>query len=179
MYEKLFLTKKRIHYDTKYNSHKDTRKDSQICEFKGFNIIELFNTDSQESNNYLSSSLNIEDNIIELKEGKTNLEVKEITKAKLKEIEEYYISIYGITYINENCFKCLMNNFLSNELLYFSSKEDLFNYCKYCFISDKKIIFLDEELYKENKENFFFVNHSFLNNWRFFIPKTICKSCFI
>ena len=27
MYEKLFLTKKRIHYDTKYNSHKDTRKD--------------------------------------------------------------------------------------------------------------------------------------------------------
>ena len=179
MYEKLFLTKKRIHYDTKYNSHKDTRKDSQICEFKGFNIIELFNTDSQESNNYLSSSLNIEDNIIELKEGKTNLEVKEITKAKLKEIEEYYISIYGITNINENCFKCLMNNFLSNELLYFSSKEDLFNYCKYCFISDKKIIYLDEELYKENKENFFFVNHSFLNNWRFFIPKTICKSCFM
>jgi hypothetical protein len=38
---------------------------------------------------------------------------------------------------------------------------------------------MDETICKENKEDFFKANISFLNSWRFFIPKTICKGCFM
>jgi hypothetical protein len=38
---------------------------------------------------------------------------------------------------------------------------------------------MDESICKENKEDFFKANISFLNSWRFFIPKTICKGCFL
>ena len=102
-----------------------------------------------------------------------------MTRTKAKNIEDYYTTKFGISTIKENCFKCLMTNFLSNELLYFNSRKDLFNYIKYCFVTKNKILFPNEDIYKENKENFFNVNSSFLNGWRFFIPKTICKGCFM
>ena len=115
---------------------------------------------------------------IEFHEKKTK--IKEVmTKSQIKEIEEYYTSQYGISKINENCFICLMNSFLSNELLYFNSRLSLFNYCKDCFLHKSKKIFVDEKIYKKNKEQFFSVNQNFINSWRFFIPKTICKGCFL
>lgn len=122
-------------------------------------------------------------NIIELKESNSNLhelnpnnaEIKEMTKAKIKNIEEFYTSKFGISTIKENCFKCLMTDFLSNELLYFNSRNELFNYCKYCFVSKRKNLFMDESICKENKEDFFKANISFLNSWRFLFQRQFAK----
>ena len=111
--------------------------------------------------------------------NENNGEIIEMTRTKAKNIEDYYTTKFGISAIKENCFKCLMTNFISNELLYFNSRKDLFNYIKYCFVTKNKILFTSEDIYKENKENFFNTNISFLNGWRFFIPKTICKGCFM
>ena len=169
------------------NSVKNMNSHSSVFELNGFNIVELHLTESTENKN-ISNNIEIpKKNIIELKEPNLNLhelyqnnaEIKEMTKAKIKNIEEFYTSKFGISTIKENCFKCLMTDFLSNELLYFNSRNELFNYCKYCFVSKRKNLFMDETICKENKEDFFKANISFLNSWRFFIPKTICKGCFM
>ena len=160
---------------------------SPMVQFNGFNIIELYYTEYLENKN--ESDINEIDGskIIELKESnhtinennENNGEIIEMTRTKAKNIEDYYTTKFGISAIKENCFKCLMTNFISNELLYFNSRKDLFNYIKYCFVTKNKILFTNEDIYKENKENFFNTNISFLNGWRFFIPKTICKGCFM
>ena len=82
-----------------------------------------------------------------------NLQEKEITRIKKKAqaIEEYYIGKGKDSKINENCFNCLMNNFHENELLYFAKRSDLLTYLKYCFYFLKKILFLDTQIYTENK----------------------------
>lgn len=159
------------------NNH---NKETLITEINGFSVIELYYTESLENNN-----LEEENEIVNLNESNNELKLNTITtkeiltKKRLKDIEDHYISQSGISEINENCFKCLMANFLSNELLYFGSKNNLFDYCKYCFINKGKKLFMDKTIYEQNKQHFFSVSPNFLNHWNFFIPKTICKSCFM
>ena len=176
------LTKKRERSksNAKSISNNNHNKETLITEINGFNVIELFYTESLENNN-----LEEDNEIINLNESnneliQNNIATKEIiTRARLKDIEEHYISQNGISDIKENCFKCLMTNFLSNELLYFGTKNNLFDYCKHCFINKRKKLFMDKAIYEQNKQQFFSVSPYFLNYWNFFIPKTICKSCFM
>lgn len=189
MNSKALLSKKRNRNknNSGSNSIKNMNSHSPVFQINGFNIVELHHIESTENKNISNNREVPKKNIIELKESNSNLhelnqnnsEIKEMTKAKIKNIEEFYTSKFGISTIKENCFKCLMTDFLSNELLYFNTRNELFNYCKYCFVSKRKNLFMDEIICKENKEDFFKANISFLNSWRFFIPKTICKGCFM
>ena len=112
----------------------------------------------------------------------SNLQEKEITRIKKKAqaIEEYYLGKGKDSKINENCFNCLMNNFHENELLYFAKRSDLLTYLKYCFYFLKKILFLDTQIYTENKYDLDKCDDTnYLNGWKFFIPKTMCRGCFL
>lgn len=189
MNSKTLVAKKRNRTGSKVCSGHDelTNSDSPMLTVNGFNIMELYYAESLENKNLSNDDEFPDKNTIELREesskepkiSENNPEVIDMTRTKVKSIEEYYSSKFGITEIKENCFKCLMTNFMSNELLYFNSKKDLFNYIKYCLAIKNKIIFIDEDTLKTNKENFLNSNISFLNGWRFFIPKTICKGCFM
>ena len=128
--------------------------------------------------------------IIELKEEEVNLDdepdlnifsEREILRLKKKasNIEEYYLSKGEDANINENCSICLMNNFKPNELLYFAKRKDLLSYLKYCFYFLKNILFLDNQIYHKNKFDLDKCDTNYLNGWRFFIPKTVCRSCFL
>lgn len=176
------LSKKRLRSDSKSSSFQNNEKDSPKFDLNGFNIVELLYTES------LSKNKLLEDDIIYSQESykdkidfeENKDEIKDImTRTKLKEIEQHFISQYGIKQVNENCSICLMNNFLSNELLYFTTRQNLFNYCKHCFINKAKNIFIDKKICNKNKEQFFSVSQNFINSWRFFIPKTVCKGCFM
>jgi len=105
-------------------------------------------------------------------------EIQRLQK-KAKMIEEYYINKFEDANINENCFNCLMNNFKPNELLYFSKRKDLLTYLKYCFYFLKKILFLDHQIYIENRYDLDKCDTSYLSGWKFFIPKTVCRGCFL
>ena len=129
-------------------------------------------------------------NIIELNEEEiapendsdlNNFSEREIErmKKKAKMIEEYYINKSEDANINENCFNCLMNNFKPNELLYFSKRKDLLTYLKYCFYFLKKILFLDHQIYIENRYDLDKCDTNYLSGWKFFIPKTVCRGCFL
>ena len=111
----------------------------------------------------------------------SNLQEKEITRIKKKaqSIEEYYIGKGKDSKINENCFNCLMNNFHENELLYFAKRKDLLTYLKYCFYFMKKILFTDNQIYTENKYDLDKCDIHYLSGWKFFIPKTMCRGCFL
>lgn len=93
--------------------------DSPVIQINGFNIVELHHIESTESKNIPNNRDVPKKNIIELKESNSNLhelnpnnaEIKEMTKAKIKNIEEFYTSKFGISTIKENCFKCLMTDF--------------------------------------------------------------------
>jgi hypothetical protein len=189
MNDKFFLSKKRSRKDPKTERGSSSNEHSapEMVEFNGFNIIELFYAESLEVENSLKDNNFHENHIIEINEknstnhetSQNNTGIVEMSRMKAKNIEDYYTSKFGLTTIKENCFKCLMTDFLSNELLYFNSRKDLFNYIKYCFANKNKLLFTNEDIYKQNKANFFSVNSSFINGWRFFIPKTICKGCFM
>ena len=189
MNRKNLLTKKRSRNGSKKreSSSLHINYNSPMVQVNGFNVIELYYAESLENKNASFDSEFEEKNIIELKEEKSNskennennAEIIEMTRTKAKNIEGYYTSKFALSEIKENCFKCLMTNFLSNELLYFNSKKDLFNYIKYCFSTKTKLLFTDEDILKDNKEKFMNANTSFINGWRFFIPKTICKGCFM
>ena len=180
--DKILLSKKRSRQKSHSNSHQNYYKDSPMFEIEGFNVIELLYIESL-SNNKFSESEEIElkesnnKKLDSLENASLNKDI--ITRTRLKEIEDHYVSQYGIEQVNENCFRCLMTNFMSNELLYFRSRQNLFDYCKHCFVNKKKKIFLDQDIYQQNKEQFFSVNQNFVSSWRFFIPKTICKGCFM
>jgi len=131
-------------------------------------------------------------NIIELNEEETRPEndpelsmfsLREIQRLKriASSVEEYYSKDNEDenTNINENCFNCLMSNFKPNELLYFNNRKSLLSYLKYCFYFLKKIIFLDNQIYIENKYDLDKCDTHYLNGWKFFIPKTVCKACFL
>ena len=189
MNNKTLLTKKRKRTRSKLSSgHIEfINSNSPMVQVNGFNVVELYYAESLENKNSSNEEQLYESNTFELKEENPNTTKKsenyheniEMTKTKAKNIEEYYTSKFGISPIKENCFKCLMTDFLSNELLYFNSRKELFEYIKYCFVVKNKIIFTDEDILKNNKENFMNANTSFINGWRFFIPKTICKGCFM
>ena len=100
-------------------------------------------------------------------------------KKKATSIEEYYSNKSEDANINENCFNCLMSNFKPNELLYFSKRKDLLTYLKYCFYFLKNTLFLDNQIYIENRYELDKCDTNYLNGWKFFIPKTVCRACFL
>jgi hypothetical protein len=110
-----------------------------------------------------------------------NLSEREITRIKKKaqSIEGYYLGKGEDAIINENCFNCLMKDFQANELLYFAKRKDLLIYLRYCFYFLKKILFIDNQIYTENKYDLDKCNTNYLNGWKFFIPKTMCRGCFL
>ena len=130
-----------------------------------FNIIELNEEEIASEND---SDLNLF----------SDREIQRLKK-KAKMVEEYYINKNEDVNINENCFNCLMSNFKANELLYFSKRKDLLSYLKYCFYFLKKILFLDHQIYIENRYDLDKCDTNYLNGWKFFIPKTVCRGCFL
>ena len=143
-------------------------------------------------NNKFQKQLNINQfNIIELNEEELTqnyepninlLSENEILKLKKKAtlIENYYSNKSEEANINENCFNCLMNNFKPNELLYFTKRKDLLSYLKYCFYFLNNILFLDKYIYLKNRYDLDKCKDpNFLSGWRFFIPKTVCRACFL
>ena len=152
-----------------------------------YNLIKkLVNDDKR-----LQKHLNINSfNIIELNEEEISPEndpdlnifsEREIQRIKKKaiSIEEYYSNGSEDAKITENCFNCLMNNFRPNELLYFSKRKDLLTYLKYCFYFLKNILFLDYHTYIKNRFDLDKCDINYLNGWKFFIPKTVCRACFL
>ena len=131
----------------------------------GFNIIEL---NEEEINSDLISDL-------------PNIKEREITRIKKKAqaIEGYYLGKGEDAKISENCFNCLMTDFQANELLYFAKRKDLLIYLRYCFYFLKKIIFTDNQVYIDNKYDLDKCDTNYLNGWKFFIPKTMCRGCFL
>ena len=142
-------------YDTIHEEHT----------INGFNILEI---EEEEINSEFISDL-------------PNLSSKEIIqiKKKAQEIEGYYSTEGKEPKVKENCFNCLMNDFQANELLYFVKRKDLLIYLKYCFYFLKNILFIDKQIYIKNKYDLDKCNAYYLNGWKFFIPKTICKACFL
>ena len=163
----------KIYYKEKNrNAHKFTLKDipknnnlQKPLYLNGFNIIEL---NEEEINKETEPDINI-------------FSEREIQRLKKKaaEIEEYYSTKSEDTIISDNCFNCLMNNFKPNELLYFKKRKDLLTYLKYCFYFLKNILFLDNKIYIENIYDLDKCDINFLSGWKFFIPKAVCKACFL
>ena len=131
----------------------------------GFNIIEL---NEVEINSDIISDLPdlSENDIIRIKK-------------KAQAIETYYLGKGDDIKINENCFNCLMKDFQPNELLYFPKRNDLLSYLRYCFYFLKKTLFLDNQIYTDNKYDLDKCDTNYLTGWKFFIPKTMCKACFL
>ena len=149
------LTKRLFDYN-KYQKH---------LMLNGFNIIEL----NEEVSNILSfKDLNIfsEEELFKMKK-------------KANSIENYYANKSDDSIINVNCFICLLNGFTSNELLYFNRKKDLLIYLNYCFYFLKNILFLDNNIYLKNRYDLEKSNLNYLIGWKFYIPKTVCRSCFL
>ena len=132
-------------------------------------------------NNFDIIELNEEEITPEFEANINNLSEREIERIKKKAttIEEYYSSKSEDINIKENCFNCLMSNFKPNELLYFSKRKDLLTYLKYCFYFLKNILFLDNQIYIENKYDLEKCDANYINGWKFFIPKTVCRGCFL
>ena len=135
----------------------------------GFTIVEL----NEENNNFNS--------LISLYEEDQDIEIKQQIhlKLKAKSIENYYANYKDELVSNANCSRCLLGNFLSNELLYFKDRKTFISYLKYCFIYSKKNLFMNHFIYMNNKYDLFKINQSFYNGWKFSIPKTLCKCCFL
>ena len=147
-------------------AYKEYRLQKQL-KLNSFNIIELNEEEIIPENDPELSMLSIR-------------EIK-ILKDKARLVEEHYSkdSEDENANINENCFHCLMSNFKPNELLYFNNRKSLLSYLKYCFYFLKKIIFIDYQIYIENKYDLDKYNTHYLIGWKFFIPKTVCKACFL
>ena len=131
----------------------------------GFSITEL-----DETNEDLYQDEDIPD--IETKKGFH-------LKKKAESIENYYMNYSNEELSNVHCSKCYLNGFSQNELLYFKDRKSLIYYLKYCFIFLKKNLFMDHSIYMNNRYDLFKIDQTYLIGFRFFIPKTICKSCFI
>jgi hypothetical protein len=147
-------------------AYKEYRLQKQL-NINSFNIIELNEEEITPENDPELSMLSLR-------------EIKNL-KDKASLVEEYYSkdSEDENANINENCFHCLMSNFKPNELLYFNNRKSLLSYLKYCFYFLKKIIFMDYQIYIENKYDLDKCNTHYLVGWKFFIPKTVCKACFL
>ena len=145
-------------------AYKENRLQKQL-NINSFNIIELNEEEISPENDPELSMLSLR-------------EIK-VLKDKASLVEEHYSNEDENANINENCFHCLMNNFKPNELLYFNNRKSLLSYLKYCFYFLKKIIFMDYQIYIENKYDLDKCNDYYLVGWKFFIPKTVCKACFL
>jgi len=55
----------------------------------------------------------------------------------------------------------------------------LLTYLKYCFYFLKNILFLDYHTYIKNRFDLDKCDINYLNGWKFFIPKTVCRACFL
>ena len=152
--------------------YSDNQEESLIdtsIHINGFTIIEL----DEEKKDYLNLIPSYEEDQIIGKKQKIQLE------SKARNVENYY-SVYQDDVVpNVNCSRCLLSNFTSNDLLYFKDRKTLILYLKYCFIYLKRSIFMNHFLYMKNKNELNKINQSFYSGWKFLIPKTICKACFI
>ena len=150
----------------------------RFTELNGYKLIEL-NEDEVIKTVSTEQLSNSESNELPLKEEK--LSSKEYTRlrGKARSIEGHFTSQQECVRIKENCFNCLMTDFNPNELLYFNNRNDLLCYFQYCFQVKKRLLFTDKVTYLENKSDILKCGNSFLNGWRFFIPKTMCKPCFM
>ena len=167
---------------------------SDTIQFANSNVIKIPYSDNQEES-FENTSLHINGfKVIELDENRKdyanlipsyeedqNIGNKEESqlKAKAEIVENHYSNCKDDKVPNVNCSKCLMNDFYWNELLYFKDRKTLISYLKYCFVFLKKNLFMNHLIYHNNKFDLFKVNSSFYNGWKFTIPKTICKACFI
>jgi hypothetical protein len=150
--------------------YSDNQEESDTSiHINGFTIIEL--DEEKKLNNYLIHSFEYEQNIGNKKEI--------YLKSKAKIVENYYANYLEGVVPNVNCSKCLLDGFTSNELLYFKDRKTLISYLKYCFLYSRKSLFMNHNIYMNNKYDLFKINQSFYAGWKFGIPKTICKSCFI
>lgn len=152
--------------------YSDNQEDSILdtsLHINGFTIIEV-DKDKKEYNDFIPSYE--EDQFLGKKQ-------KNILKSKAKIVENYYASYLDMKVPNVNCSKCLLGNFTANELLYFKDRKTLIAYLKYCFIYQKKSLFMNHLIYKNNKFDLFQINQSYYNGWKFAFPKIICRSCFI
>ena len=121
-------------------------------------------------------------NLIPLYEEEQNIDYKQQIhlKSKAKTVENYYSNSEDDEIVpGVNCSRCLLGNFISNELLYFKDRKTFIAYLKYCFIYLKKKIFMNHSIYMNNYYDLFKINQSFYNGWKFSFEKTLCKSCFI
>ena len=176
------LSRKRKRNNSKNNvSFSKPKKPSppKSLQLNGFELLEL--SEKEELNPIISIDQN--DNITETKSQtkEDQSSSKEYTRlrGKARNVEMYYIIKQGDINIKENCFNCLMTDFNANELLYFNNRKDLIYYLQYCFLFKKRLLFFDKNNYLENKNEIMRFGNSFLNGWKFFIPKTMCKSCFL
>lgn len=153
--------------------YSDNQEESIIdtsMHINGFTIIEL---DEQKNDyNCLIPSYEEEQNIGKKEESKLKFNAESVEN-------HYYVEYKDSVVPNVNCSKCFLGNFISNELLYFKDRKTLIYYLKYCFLFLKKFLFMNHFIYKNNKNDLININQSFYNGWKFAIPKTICKSCFI
>ena len=150
----------------------------RFTELNGYKLIEL--NEDEITKAFTSERLsNSESNEQPLKEEKISPKEYTRLRGKARSIEGHYSTQQGYVNIKENCFNCLMTDFNANELLYFNNRNDLLCYFQYCFQVKKRLLFTNKINYLENKTDVLKCGNSFLNGWRFFIPKTMCKPCFM
>ena len=148
-------------------------------QLNGFELIEL--SEKEEINPVISieKKAAVEKNKAMIKGDYSKSKEYTRLRGKARNVETYYISKHGRVNIKENCFNCLMTDFNANELLYFNNRKDLMGYIEYCFFAKKRLFFFNKRYYLENKNEVMKFGNSFLNGWKFFIPKTMCKACFM
>ena len=151
-----------------FDNQEESIIDSSI-HINGFTIIEV--DEEKKDYNNIIPSFEEDQNIG--KKQKIQLE------SKARNVENYYSSYQDAVVPNVNCSRCLLGNFTSNDLLYFKDRKALIFYLKYCFTYLKRSLFMNYLLYRKNKSELSKINPSFYVGWKFLIPKTICKACFI
>ena len=151
----------------------------KIFQLNGFELLELNENVEINPITSITQEANIKQNEPKTKENNSSRKEYTRLRGKARNVESYYIKKYGLENIKENCFNCLMTDFNANELLYFNNRKDLLYYLKYCFSVKKRLLFFNKKYFLDNKNEIMKFGNFFLNGWKFFIPKTMCKSCFI
>ena len=111
---------------------------------------------------------------------KINSENSKINKYEKysKLIEDFYINKYGLKEIQEKCFICQMNNFSSDELLYFENTKSLFYYLKNIFFSKKNKLSIPSKIFLGNQNELHkYKKADFISKIKFYNPKIVCKTC--
>ena len=157
-----------------FKSFSENECNQKIIKFNGFNIIEL-NEDENNNNSINEISLNEFENDLEMIPPK---EIRRLINISNK-IENYFEK-KGLNNIEDGtCFKCRIKYSNSKDLLYFLNRKELLSYLKYCFCFLKKIVFINHQNYVNNKYDLEKCNSNYLINWKFFIPKVMCRICFM